>query len=201
MQRRLLTQAGDKNIIAKSTAIATGKLAQISNGFIYDTENKTVENIHAAKREWLHDLVENATGPTLLVYEFIEDLKALQDELGEELPYLGNGVSDVRAAAHIMHWNAGQLPFLALHPASGGHGLNLQHGGADMAWISPTWSAEYWEQTIARLNRSGQKRQVVVRVCVARGTVDQMKLDRVHGKMSAQEAFEKYLKGWKAQKA
>jgi hypothetical protein len=200
MQRKLLTQIKDKNIVAKSTAIATGKLAQIANGFIYD-EHRLVENIHGAKREWLQDLVDNATAPMLLVYEFLEDLRVLQAAIGEDLPYLGHDATDVQAAAHIMHWNAGQLPFLALHPASGGHGLNLQHGGADMAWISPTWSAEYWEQTIARLNRSGQKRQVVVRVCVARGTVDDMKLDRVYGKMSAQAAFEKYLKGWKAQKA
>ena len=70
-----------------------------------------------------------------------------------------------------------------------------------MAWIAPTWSPEYWEQTIARLNRSGQKRQVVVRVCVAHGTVDQMKLDRVHHKMSAQEAFEAWLRNWHAAKA
>jgi SNF2 family DNA or RNA helicase len=87
---------------------------------------------------------------------------------------------------------------MGLHPASGGHGLNLQHGGADMAWMSPTWSPEYWDQTIARLNRSGQKRQVMVRVCVATGTVDEMKLDRVYNKMSAQEAFEAYLRQWHA---
>jgi SNF2 family DNA or RNA helicase len=83
---------------------------------------------------------------------------------------------------------------MALHPASGGHGLNLQHGGADMCWMSPTWSPEYWEQTIARINRSGQKRQVMVRVCVATNTVDELKLSRVYNKMTAQEAFEAYLR-------
>jgi hypothetical protein len=199
MQRRLLTETKSRSIIAKSAAIASGKLAQIANGFIYDTESGDTEDIHFAKREWLMDLVSEATGPMLLVYEFIEDLRALQAELGEELPYLGNNVSDAQAARHIKAWNNRELPFMALHPASGGHGLNLQHGGADMAWLSPTWSAEYWEQTIARLNRSGQTRQVVVRVCVARNTVDQMKLNRVHKKMTAQEAFEAYLRGWKQQ--
>ena len=83
---------------------------------------------------------------------------------------------------------------MALHPASGGHGLNLQHGGCDMAWISPTWSPELWEQTIARLHRSGQTKPVIVRVCVAKDTVDELKLDRVHRKMSAQAAFEAYLR-------
>ena len=62
--------------------------------------------------------------------------------------------------------------------------------------IAPCWSSEYWEQTIARLNRSGQQRQVIVRVCVATDTVDEMKLDRVHGKMTAQAAFEAYLRRW-----
>jgi SNF2 family DNA or RNA helicase len=84
---------------------------------------------------------------------------------------------------------------MGLHPASGGHGLNLQGGGADMAFIGPIWSPEYWEQTIARINRSGQARQVIVRVCVAEQTVDELKLSRVFDKMSAQEAFEAYLRG------
>jgi SNF2 family DNA or RNA helicase len=82
---------------------------------------------------------------------------------------------------------------MGLHPASGGHGLNLQHGGADMAWISPTWNPELWDQTLARLHRSGQPRQVVVRVCVADDTIDDAKLDRVYRKLSAQAAFENYL--------
>ena len=101
-----------------------------------------------------------------------------------------------QAAENIRAWNAGELPFMALHPMSGGHGLNLQAGGADMAWIAPTWSPEYWEQTIARLNRSGQQRQVMVRVCVATDTVDEMKLDRTQRKMTAQQAFEAYLRRW-----
>jgi hypothetical protein len=114
--------------------------------------------------------------------------------LGEDLPYLGDGVTDKTSDHNITQWNLGTLPFMALHPASGGHGLNLQHGGSDMAWISPTWSPEMWEQTIARLHRSGQHRPVVVRVCTAADTVDGMKLDRVHQKMTAQQAFEAYLR-------
>jgi hypothetical protein len=192
MHRKLLTQTGGKDVIARSAAIATGKLAQIANGFVYDNK-RIAEPIHSAKLEWLADLIENATSPTLLIYEFIEDLDALRDATGPELPCLGPGISDAQAAKYIADWNARRLSFMALHPASGGHGLNLQHGGADMAWLSPTWSSEYWEQCIARLNRSGQQRQVMVRVCVARGTVDEMKLNRVHHKMTAQAAFEAYL--------
>jgi len=199
MQKKLVAKIGDDMIIAAaSVAIATGKLAQIANGFIYesDSEEKPVPHwIHDAKREWLIDLVESATAPMLLVYEFVEDLALLHDVLGANLPYLGAGIGDAAAVRNIEDWNAGRLPFLALHPASGGHGLNLQHGGADMAWLAPTWSPELWEQTIARLHRSGQAKPVMVRVCVAEYTVDEMKLDRVHFKMSAQQAFERFLRG------
>jgi hypothetical protein len=200
MNRRLVAEAGGQTIVAASTGVATGKMAQIANGFMYN-ENKTVNRMHDAKREWLEDVIENATGPTLLIYDFNEDLTMLRDALGADLSYLGAGVNDGRAAGTIAAWNRGSLPFMALHPASGGHGLNLQHGGADMAWLAPTWSPEYWEQTIARLNRSGQKRQVIVRVCVADQTVDDLKLDRVHHKMTAQEAFEAYLRRWQKKTA
>jgi hypothetical protein len=195
MERRLLTGAGEAVIVAANAAVATGKLAQMANGFVYDTEGGgTPHIVHSAKREWLEDLAENATGPTIVVYEFQEDLKLLRDVLGEDLPYLGAGISDLTASNRITLWNHGKLPFMGLHPAHGGHGLNLQHGGADMAFVGPIWSPEYWEQTIARINRSGQKRQVIVRVCVATQTVDELKLSRVYGKMSAQEAFEAYLR-------
>jgi len=189
MESKLMT--GD--VIAASAGVATGKLAQLANGFIYGND-EVAQDVHAAKREWLEEVIEDAAGPTLLVYEFIEDLRVMQDLL-PFLPYLGQGVGDAVAKRNIEMWNKGELPFMALHPASGGHGLNLQHGGSDMAWMSPTWSPEYWEQTIARINRSGQKKQVMVRVCVARNTVDELKLDRVYHKMSAQEAFEAYLRG------
>jgi hypothetical protein len=192
MNRMLVAKVEDKTIVAASTGVATGKMAQIANGFLYN-ENKTVNRMHDAKRAWLDDIIEGATGPTILVYDFNEDLAMIEDAL-PGIPYLGAGITSGQAESTIKAWNAGKLPFLGLHPASGGHGLNLQHGGSDMAWLAPTWSPEYWEQTIARLNRSGQKRQVIVRVCVADNTVDDLKLDRVHHKMTAQEAFEAYLR-------
>jgi hypothetical protein len=193
MDRRLATG----EVIAASAAVATGKLAQIANGFLYDSEDGSKVpsiKIHDEKEQWLRDLIDEAAGPTLLIYEFREDLRLIRSLLGNDVAYIGPGAAGFHAANIIGDWNAGRLPFLVLHPASGGHGLNLQQGGADMAWISPTWSPELWEQTIARLHRSGQTRPVMVRVCVATNTVDEMKLDRVHHKMSAQEAFEAYLR-------
>lgn len=194
MHHRLMVMAtADKSVLAASAAVATGKLAQMANGFIYSNEGSPIQ-IHDEKRQWVQDLADDVAGPLLFVYEYREDLAMLQDVLGSDLAYLGAGVSDLQSTIWIEDWNAGRLPFMALHPASGGHGLNLQHGGSDMAWISPTWSPELWEQTIARLHRSGQIAPVVVRVCVANHTVDDMKIDRVYRKISAQEAFEMYLR-------
>ena len=206
MQTRLMAELEDDDVIASSMAVATGKLAQMANGFVYGAGgNHDVNDVHSAKREWLKDLIAEATEPTLIVYEYRADLAMLEHEVhaltGEQLRYLGAGVTDQQAASTIADWNAGRLRFMGLHPASGGHGLNLQHGGADMAWISPTWSPELWEQTIARLARPGQQRPVVVRVCVASDTVDELKLDRVHFKMGAQEAFEAWLRRWHADAA
>ncbi|HZD63254.1 MAG TPA: DEAD/DEAH box helicase [Xanthobacteraceae bacterium] len=203
MQTRLLAELEDDDVIASSMAVATGKLAQMANGFVYGAGGShDVNDVHSAKREWLKDLIAEASEPTLIVYEYRADLAMLEHEVhaatGKQLRYLGAGVTDKQAAATIEDWNAGKLRFMGLHPASGGHGLNLQHGGADMAWICPTWSPEMWEQTIARLARPGQQRPVVVRVCVASNTVDEMKLDRVHFKMDAQEAFEAWLRRWHA---
>ena len=193
MNKKLFASVDDKKdtVIADSRAIAVGKMGQLANGFIYADD--TTHRLHEEKRAWLKDLVdEGKTGPVLLIYEYREDFQMIRDVLGD-IPYLGAGISDKQADDNIKRWNARELPFMALHPASGGHGLNLQHGGSDMWWITPTWNPELWEQTLARLARSGQKEQVIVRVCVANQTVDDLKIDRVHFKLSAQQAFEKYL--------
>ena len=192
MEEKLLLRDGDDTVLAASAAVATGKLAQLANGFVYD--DGTTLPIHGEKEQWAQDIIDGADGPVLFIYEYREDLEMLRRLLGEDLPYLGDGVTDTASDQNITRWNRRELPFMAMHPASGGHGLNLQHGGCDMAWICPTWSPELWEQTIARLHRSGQTKPVFVRVCVANGTVDQMKLDRVHEKMTAQAAFEAYLR-------
>jgi hypothetical protein len=191
-EKLMLWDGGGEAVLAASAAVATGKLAQIANGFIYD--DGTTLRLHGEKEQWAQDIIDDADGPVLFIYEYRQDLEMLRGLLGQDLPYLGDGVTDAASDHNITQWNAGMLPFMAMHPASGGHGLNLQHGGSDMAWICPTWSPELWEQTIARLHRSGQAKPVMVRVCTAANTVDQMKIDRVHKKMTAQQAFEAYLR-------
>ena len=145
------------------------------------------------KIDWLRELVESLDGePLLIAYEFIEDLRTIRRAFGA-VPALGGPTPAREAARLVAAWNAGALPLLAFHPAAAGHGLNLQHGGSRMAWLSPSWSAELTEQAIARIYRPGQTQHVTIHVCVAAGTVDEMKRDRVIGKMSAQEAFRRHL--------
>jgi hypothetical protein len=193
MARELFAEIEGRAIEAASLLIATGKLAQMANGFLYDAGNDDAVFVHDLKIEWLRELVESLDGePLLVAYEFVEDLRTIRRAFGE-VPALGGPTSTREAAQLIAAWNAGTLPLLAFHPASAGHGLNLQHGGSRMAWLSPSWSAELTEQAIARVYRPGQTRHVTVHVCVAAGTVDEMKRDRVINKMSAQEAFRRHL--------
>src|SRR6516162_8377210 len=193
MARELFAAVDGRAIEAASPLIATGKLAQLTNGFLYDEGANDPVFVHSLKIDWLRELVESLDGePLLIAYEFIEDLRTIRNTFGE-VPALG-GLTGAREASRLVaEWNAGTLPLLAFHPASAGHGLNLQHGGSRMAWLSPSWSAELTQQAIARIYRPGQSRHVTIHVCVAAGTVDEMKRDRVLGKMSAQEAFRRHL--------
>jgi hypothetical protein len=193
MARELFASVEGRSIEAASALVATGKLAQLANGFLYDAGADDPVRVHDLKLDWLRELVESLAGePLLIAYEFVEDLRAIRRALGA-VPALG-GLTPARETAELIaSWNAGKLPLLAFHPASAGHGLNLQFGGSRMAWLSPSWSAELTEQAIARIYRPGQTRHVTIHVCVATGTVDDMKRDRVFNKMSAQEAFRRHL--------
>jgi len=207
METKLFARLFDKkvapeDILAASAAVATGKCAQIANGFLYGDGNTDVHKIHDEKELWLQEFVDDLDGePVIIVYEYKEDLEMLRRLFGQDLPYLGAGVNDKAAQQFVDAWNAGKLPVFALHPASGGHGLNLQAGGSRMAWVAPTWSAELWDQTIARIHRPGQVAHVMVHVCSAIGTVDELKRLRVIQKLSAQAAFEAYLAASKAANA
>jgi hypothetical protein len=193
MARKLFAEVAGRSIEAASAMIATGKLAQIANGFLYGEGNDDAVFVHDRKIEWLKELVESLDGePLLVAYEFVEDLRTIRRAFGE-VPALGGSAPAREAKQLIADWNAGELPLLAFHPASAGHGLNLQFGGSRMAWLSPSWSAELTEQAIARVYRPGQSRHVTIHACAATGTVDEMKRDRVIGKLSAQEAFKRHL--------
>ena len=194
MAREMFAVIDERVVEAMSSRIAIGKLSQLANGFLYGDGADDPIPVHTLKIDWLRELVDSLDGePLLIAYEFVEDLRAIRRALGD-VPALGGDTPAKKSAQLVDDWNAGRLPLLAFHPASAGHGLNLQHGGSRMAWIAPTWSAELHEQAIARLYRPGQAaKHVTIHICVATGAIDEAKRDRVIGKMDAQDAFRRHL--------
>lgn len=192
MQRQLIVELTEDEITAFNMAVATGKLAQIVQGFLY-REDQEPHKIHDQKLEALEDIQGGLNGsPMLVAYEFREDLARLQRKF-PNLPYIGAGVKDKDVATLEAAWNRGELPVLAVHPASAGHGLNLQHGGSHLIWYSLTWSAELYAQTTRRLHRPGQKRPCFSIPILARNTIDELKFDRVRGKITDQDVFRSFI--------
>jgi hypothetical protein len=197
MEKDQLGRVNGATYLAPNAGVASGKLDQIVQGFLYGEGGKDeVEWLHPVKSDMLVDLVDDLAGetPAMIVYGFREELKWLQ-ETYKPFAYLGAGVSNTRADAVVDDWNADRLPLLGLHPASAGHGLNLQYGsGNQMLMLNMPWSAELYDQTIKRMHRQGQKRRCFLHLILAQDTVDEIKYDRVVGKMTDQEAFNKYIK-------
>lgn len=190
MEKQLLALG----VAAVNAGVASGKCEQMVQGYVYgEGGNTDVTFIHNEKTMLLEEIVSELGGdPTIIVYGFVEDLRILQ-RLYPGIPFLGAGVGSREANRHIDAWNAKQLPLLALHPASAGHGLNLQHGGNQIVWFNMTWSPEMYEQTIARIHRQGQSMPCYNHLILANATTDDLKLDRVVHKMTMQEAFNRYL--------
>ena len=153
-------------VLTEHSATVQMKLRQVSSGFMLD-ESGAVHRLHHGKQNILRDYVEEMDGePLLVVYTFVEELRMIQEVLGD-VPYLGGGVSASAADRAIREWNAGKVSVLAIHPQSGGHGLNLQFGGHHILFFSSDWNLETYQQVIARLNRQGQTSPVFVRHMVA----------------------------------
>jgi len=148
-------------IIAFNAAVVTQKLQQLASGFIYTDQGAMQLSSH--KFDALADLLdENQHANTIVFYNYIEEL----NELKRRFP-------DARTVESIDEWNAGRVRLLCLHPKSAGHGLNLQHGGCHLVWLSLPWSLELYEQSIGRLHRSGQRHDVWCYVLLTKGTVDE----------------------------
>ena len=177
---RVLNKDGVHEVDAKNASVLCGKLAQMSNGAVY-TENGQIAHIHDRKLEALEDLIESAGGnPLLVAYWFQHDLWRMK----ERFPAL----RVLRSSEDIRDWNAGKIPLAAIHPASAGHGLNLQAGGSTLVWYGLTWSLELYQQTNARLWRQGQKAEtVVIHHLVTEGTIDERILQALKGKDQSQD--------------
>lgn len=176
----MVANLGDEDIDAVNAAVLSGKLLQMANGAVYDSENKA-HVIHDKKLDALEDLIEGANGkPVLVAYWYKHDLERIK----ERFP-----VRQIQSSKDIEAWNDGTIPVAVIHPASAGHGLNLQSGGSTLIWFGLTWSLELYQQTNARLYRQGQKDTVIVHHIITKNTIDEDVLLALTKKEKTQDAL------------
>jgi len=174
-----LADAGE--ITAVNAAALAGKLLQYSNGAVYDLD-KTAHVVHNEKIEALREILDTANGaPVLLFYAFKHDVTRIKAAFPEYEP------RELERASDIDDWNAGKIKLFVLHPASAGHGLNLQAGGNIIVWFGPTWSLELYQQANARLDRQGQTQSVIVHHLITKDTIDELVMKRLDAKDRGQE--------------
>lgn len=186
LKKDMVLSLGDSEIDAVNAASLSNKLLQMANGAIYD-ENKAVIPIHDKKLDALEDLIEAANGkPVLVAYWFKHDFERISERLHKlHIPF-----SSLDSDASIRRWNRGELPVALIHPASAGHGLNLQSGGSTLIWFGLTWSLELYQQTNARLWRQGQKSDtVVIHHILTKGTIDEQVMKALQKKEQMQTSL------------
>jgi SNF2 family DNA or RNA helicase len=185
LKREMALIYPNAEVIAANAAAVTSKLQQMSAGFVYDTARQTVW-LSDHKLDAVADLhAENQRAPMLVWYQFKAELAGLQ----ARFPRLQTLVND----DSIARWNAGQIEMLAVHPASAGHGLNLQ-GQSRMVWMSLPWSLELYEQAVGRLHRGGQRHDVLNYVLMTEGTVDETIWKALHEKREVSDMALEALK-------
>lgn len=181
LKKDLILQLPDGEITAANAASLTGKLSQMANGAVYSDEESVLE-IHQRKLDALEDIIESANGkPVLVAYWFRHDLERIRTRFD---------VREIKTAKDIADWNNGSIPVAVIHPASAGHGLNLQSGGSALVWFGITWSLELYQQTNARLWRQGQSAEtVVITHIITKGTIDERIIKALKAKDTSQSAL------------
>lgn len=181
LKKDLILQLPDGEITAANAASLTGKLSQMANGAVYSDDESILE-IHQRKLDALEDIIESANGkPVLVAYWFRHDLERIKKRFV---------VREIKTSRDIADWNNGSIPVAAIHPASAGHGLNLQSGGSAQVWFGITWSLELYQQTVARLWRQGQTANtVVIQHIVTVGTIDEHIMQALERKDASQAAL------------
>lgn len=175
LKKHMVAELEGETMTAANAAVLVGKLKQMANGRVYDNDGNVIE-LHEAKKDALAELVEELGDEQLLIaYEYNHDLAQLKEFFGDDLPYLGAGVNERTAMDHVKGWNDKSIQFLAAHPASAGHGLNLQKSHAHhVLWFGPTVDLDHYIQFNRRLLRQGNKSShVVVHTFVTENTVDE----------------------------
>ena len=186
LKKDLILQLPDGEVTAANAASLSGKLSQMADGAIYTDAGETIA-IHERKLDALEDIIEAAYGRSVLVaYWFRHDLERITERLQKlKIPY-----ARLDTDGSIRKWNAGEIPVALIHPASAGHGLNLQGGGNTLVWFGLTWSLELYQQTVARLWRQGQESEtVVVQHIIAEGTIDERIMKALSEKDTTQAAL------------
>lgn len=181
LKQELILQLPDGEITAANSAALTGKLSQLANGAIYSDTGEIME-FHDRKLDALEDIIEAANEkPLLVAYWFRHDLARIKNRFN---------VREIKTSRDIADWNAGKIPVAVIHPASAGHGLNLQAGGSTLVWFGLTWSLELYQQTNARLWRQGQQSHtVVIQHIITKGTIDERILKALSKKELTQSAL------------
>lgn len=180
LKKDMVLSVGDDEIDAINAATLSSKLLQMANGAVYNDKKESVV-IHDRKLDALEDLIEGANGkPVLVAYWFKHDLERIKKRFD---------VREIKTSKDISDWNNGKIPIAIIHPASAGHGLNLQLGGSTLIWFSLTWSLELYQQTNARLYRQGQNSTVIIHHIVSEGTIDEDVMKALNAKEKIQDAL------------
>ena len=214
VEKEFFAEIDGSSVTAEAVAQASIKCHQISNGRVYediDTEgmeeheirkamrDRKVIKVHDAKIKALGELLGELQGkPVLIAYNFKHDLDALKEYLGEDTPHIGSGVSESKTEDYVRRWNKGEIPVLLGHPASMGHGLNLQSSANDICWYSLTWNLEEYMQFNARIYRQGVKGAVRVHHLASNGTIDKAMILRLDSRAKQQRDLREAIKQYRA---
>ena len=186
MKKELVLALPEGEVTAANAASLSNKLSQMANGAVY-ADNEEVFSVHDRKLDALEDIIESANGnPVLIAYWFKHDLSRIEERLTKKnIPF-----QKLDSSISMKKWNEGKIPVALIHPASAGHGLNLQSGGSKLVWFGITWSLELYQQTVARLYRQGQtSRTVTVIHILTKDTVDEKIMKALDDKDTAQSAL------------
>ncbi|CAK0780960.1 DEAD/DEAH box helicase [Gammaproteobacteria bacterium] len=186
LERDCLAELESATVTAMSAAALCNKLTQCASGFLYD-EFKDAHVIHEVKLDALEDLIEAAGGPAMLAYAYKFDRERISRRFPQAV--------EVREPGAVDRWNRGGIPLLLAHPASAGHGLNLQQGGRHLIWYGLPWSLELYLQTNARLHRQGQREAVIIHRIIATGTIDERIARVLSDKKTGLDALMSALRG------
>ncbi len=186
-EKNLILSVKEETLTAANAAVLANKLLQFANGAVYNEDGKIIE-IHETKLKALAEMLEEINQPILIFYWFRHDLERLQKKFSFAV--------QLKSAEDIKNWNNGKIKILLAHPASAGHGINLQFGGNIIVWFSLTWSLEFYQQANKRLHRSGQDKPVIIHHLIAGDTIDETVVKVLANKNSCQENLLSALKAY-----